>query len=112
MSRAASPEGSIKSEDSRSSNEDQDGASRQRPGTEQRVMQTLEDLFSKDSTASYYLSQKSEMLLFEPNKEQEDKAGETFVWRKKNQKIGLDKLDPQRLLVVNRLKQEETAVGY
>ena len=61
------------------------------------------------SKASYYLSQKSEMLLFDQIREPEEKS-ESFVWRKKNQQIGLDKLDPQKVLLLNKLKQEETAV--
>lgn len=39
-----------------------------------------------------------------------DHNSESFVWRKKNQKIGLDKLDPQKVLLLNQLKQDETAV--
>jgi hypothetical protein len=50
------------------------------------------------------------MLLFDQIKEPDHGAGESFVWRKKNQKIGLDKLDPQKVLLLNSLKQEETAV--
>ena len=48
--------------------------------------------------------------MFDQFKEPEDKSTETFIWRKKNQKIGLDKLDPQNLLMLNKLKQEETTV--
>jgi hypothetical protein len=55
------------------------------------------------------LAQKSEVLMFDQIKETENNT-ESFVWRKKNQKIGLDKLDPQKVLLLNSLKQEETAV--
>ena len=44
-------------------------------------------------------------------KEIDEKANETFIWRKKNQKIGIDKLEPTQVLMLNKLKQEETAVG-
>lgn len=50
------------------------------------------------------------MLLFDKVKEVEDKT-ENFVWRKKDKQIGLDKLDPEKVLAINRLKQEETAVS-
>lgn len=71
----------------------------------------MDDFFQKDQTKSnYYLSQKSEMLLFDTIKEPEEKT-ENFVWRKKNQQIGIDKLDPQKVLMLNRIKQEETAVS-
>ena len=55
------------------------------------------------------MAQKSETLLFETTKEPE--KNETFIWRKKNQKIGLDKLEPEKILLLNKLKQEETAVS-
>ena len=47
--------------------------------------------------------------MFDQIKETENNT-ESFVWRKKNQKIGLDKLDPQKVLLLNSLKQEDTAV--
>ena len=50
------------------------------------------------------------MLLFDKVKEPEEKS-ESFVWRKKNQKTGIDKLDPEKMLLLNKLKQEETAVN-
>ena len=49
--------------------------------------------------------------MFDQIKESEDKSSETFIWRKKNQKIGLDKLEPQQLLMVSKLKKDETAVS-
>lgn len=49
--------------------------------------------------------------MFDNFKDHEDKSTETFVWRKKNQKIGLDKLEPEKLLLLNKFKQEETAVS-
>jgi hypothetical protein len=73
--------------------------------------ETLDDFFNKGGTnASWHLAQKSEALLFDHGRpvELEDKSNETFIWRKKNQKTGLDKLDPQNLLMIQRLKQEET----
>ena len=48
--------------------------------------------------------------MFDNFKEPEDKSNETFIWRKKNQKTGMDKLDPQNLIMLNKLKQEETQV--
>jgi hypothetical protein len=48
--------------------------------------------------------------MFDHFKEPEDKTNETFIWRKKNQKTGMDKLDPQNLIMLNKLKQEETQV--
>ena len=68
------------------------------------------DHFFHQNNVNYYLAQKSEMLLFDQVKEPDEKANETFIWRKKNQKIGLDKLEPEKLLMLNKLKQEETAV--
>lgn len=62
---------------------------------------------NKESKTNYYLSQKSEMLMFDKIKEPEEKT-ENFVWRKKNAQIGLNKLDPEKVLMINRLKQEET----
>jgi hypothetical protein len=41
-------------------------------------------------------------------KEPEEKT-ENFVWRKKNAQTGIDKLDSTKILLLNRLKQEETA---
>lgn len=67
------------------------------------------DFFPKaESNTSYYLSQKSEMLLFDKVAEVEDQS-ENFVWRKKDKQIGIDKLEPAKVLMINRLKQEETA---
>ncbi len=71
---------------------------------------STKDFFQKESNTSYYLSQKSEMLLFDKVKEPEENS-ENFVWRKKNQKIGIDKLEPEKVLMINRLKQEETSVS-
>ncbi len=51
------------------------------------------------------------MLLFDKVKEPEENS-ENFVWRKKNQKIGIDKLEPEKVLMINRLKQEETSVSF
>jgi hypothetical protein len=50
--------------------------------------------------------------MFDQVKESDDKASETFIWRKKNQKIGLDKLEPQQLLMVNKIKKDETSVSF
>lgn len=68
----------------------------------------MTNYFKDQPKTDYYLAQKSEMLLFDKSVEAEDK-NETFVWRKKDKKIGLDKLDPQKVLMLNKLKQEETA---
>ena len=73
--------------------------------------EALDEFFHRGaSEKNWHLAQKSEQLLFDQVAEPEEKMNETFVWRKKNQKIGLDKLDPQQMLMVNKLKQEETAV--
>jgi hypothetical protein len=71
--------------------------------------ETLEEFFNRNSNANYLLSQKSEMLMFDKAKESEEKNTEQFIWRKKNQKIGLDKLDPEKIVMLNKMKQEETA---
>ena len=68
----------------------------------------MTNYFKDQPKTDYYLAQKSEMLLFDKSVEPEDK-NETFVWRKKDKKIGVDKLDPQKKLMLNQLKQEETA---
>ncbi len=83
------------------------------PSRESKQMpdSSSKNFFQKESNTSYYLSQKSEMLLFDKIKEPEENT-ENFVWRKKNQKIGIDKLDPEKVLIINRLKQEETAVSF
>jgi uncharacterized protein YdcH (DUF465 family) len=88
-----------------------------KPGT------SLQDFFkiNEKSERNWHLSQKSEMLLFDDKhtslddalkqqQQSQQSAGETFIWRKKNQKIGLDKLDPEQMFLVNKLKQEETNV--
>ena len=73
--------------------------------------ETLDEFFNKSGTnASWHLAQKSETLMFDNFKEPEDKSNETFIWRKKNQKTGMDKLDPQNLIMLNKLKQDETQV--
>ncbi|RMZ98856.1 cactin [Brachionus plicatilis] len=72
--------------------------------------ETLDDLFKKseENDMNWHLNQKSETLLFDQFKEPVDKQSETFIWRKKNQKFGLDKLEPEKYLLINKLKQEET----
>lgn len=72
------------------------------------AVEAMTNYFKDQPKTDYYLAQKSEMLLFDKSEEPEDK-NETFVWRKKDKKIGVDKLDPQKKLVLNQLKQEETA---
>lgn len=76
--------------------------------------EALNDFFNKNSStaAEWHLAQKSEVLMFDRTKDDNDdkNQSETFVWRKKNQKIGLDKLDPEHLLLINKMKQEETRV--
>lgn len=71
---------------------------------------SFDDLFKKTSNTSYYLAQKSEMLLFDQVKETDLTNTEQFVWRKKNQKIGIDKLEPQKQIMLNQFKREETEV--
>lgn len=73
----------------------------------QTAKESMENYFQDQNRSNYYLSQKSEMLLFDKVKEPEEKV-ENFVWRKKNQQSGIDKLDPEKLMLVNKLKQEET----
>lgn len=49
--------------------------------------------------------------MFDEDATAEDKnASETFVWRKKNAKIGLDKFNAEHILLMNKIKQEETQV--
>ena len=75
--------------------------------------ETLDEFFNQSGTnASWHLAQKSETLMFDHFKEPEDKSSETFIWRKKNQKTGMDKLDPQNLIMLNKLKQDETQVCF
>ena len=98
------------SESSSSSTESSRSASPVHNRSDKTAKESMNDFFKSDqSKANYYLSQKSEMLLFDTIKEPEEKT-ENFVWRKKNQQIGIDKLDPQKVLMMNRIKQEETAV--
>jgi hypothetical protein len=59
------------------------------------------------SDANWHLSQKSETLMFDKHKEQDDRSSETFIWRKKHEKTGVDKLDFDKIATINRLKQEE-----
>lgn len=97
------------SESSSSSTESSRSASPVHNRSDKTAKESMNDFFKSDqSKANYYLSQKSEMLLFDTIKEPEEKT-ENFVWRKKNQQIGIDKLDPQKVLMMNRIKQEETA---
>lgn len=65
---------------------------------------------STSSNANWHLAQKSETLVFDQTPEETNV--ETFVWRKKNQKIGLDKIDPEQIVVLNKIKQEETQVSF
>lgn len=76
--------------------------------------ETLDDLFKKSqaSDINWHLNQKSETLLYEQFKDPSDKQTETFIWRKKNQKIGLDKLEPEKFMLINKLKQDETRVNF
>lgn len=75
------------------------------------VKETLTEFYNRnDSIVNWHLAQKSESLLYDhASKEQDEKANETFIWRKKNQKIGIDKLEPTQVLMLNKLKQEETS---
>ncbi len=59
---------------------------------------------------NWHLAQKSEKLLYDQNKDDfnDDKHQDTFIWKKKNQKTGIDKLESDKILLLNRLKQEET----
>ncbi len=68
--------------------------------------------FDKISDASWHLAQKSETLMYDQRKESEEKQSETFIWKKKNQKTGMDKLEPEKMMVLNKLKQEETSVNF
>lgn len=74
----------------------------------QTAKASMASFFPDQSKSNYYLSQKSEMLLFDKIKEPEEKV-ENFVWRKKNQQTGVDKLNPEKVMLINQLKQEETA---
>ncbi|CAF1085442.1 unnamed protein product [Brachionus calyciflorus] len=71
--------------------------------------ETLDDLFKKSQTSdmNWHLSQKSETLIYDHIKEPDDKSAETFVWKKKHEKIGLDKVDPDKISTLKKLKQEE-----
>jgi len=48
--------------------------------------------------------------MFDDQANDDKNANETFVWRKKNAKIGLDKYDPKDLTVLSKIKQEENQV--
>lgn len=67
----------------------------------------LEDL----SLMNWHLAQKSETLMFDDQPSEDKNANETFVWRKKNTKFGLDKFDPKDLILLNKAKQDETQVN-
>ena len=46
--------------------------------------------------------------MFDQHKEIEDRNAETFIWRKKHEKTaGTEKIDVEKIALVNRLKQEE-----
>ncbi len=49
------------------------------------------------------------MLMFDKSKNDMDEKQneEHFVWRKKNQKTGIDKLEPAQLLMLNKVKRAE-----
>ena len=85
-------------------------------GRPQTAVEAMTSFF-KDEPASrgdYYLAQKSERLLYEVGGAAADDgadaegAGGTFVWRQKDKRSGLDRLEPEQVLLVNRLKREET----
>jgi hypothetical protein len=61
------------------------------------------------SDVNWHLSQKSEMLLFDTHKEQDDRQNETFIWRKKHEKAGAAKIDVDKIALINKLRQEEAA---
>lgn len=63
---------------------------------------------SGDSDVNWHLAQKSEKLLFDQHQDAGDDRAERFVWRKKHEKIGIDKLDTDRISTIDRLKKEET----
>ncbi len=106
-----SSQSSSSTRSSRASSSEREKSSKAKENsTTKTAKETLDDFFKKNSDSNYYLAQKSEMLLFDQIKEPDHGNAESFVWRKKNQKIGLDKLDPQKVLLLNSLKQEETAV--
>lgn len=108
--RSRSPSSSSRSSRTASSSR---SSSPETKSTSKKKLETLDDLFKKSqaSDMNWHLSQKSETLLYDQFKEPGEKQTETFIWRKKNQKIGLDKLEPDKYLIVNKLKQEETRVN-
>jgi hypothetical protein len=63
------------------------------------------------SDVNWHLSQKSETLMFDTHREQDDRQSETFIWRKKHEKTGggAAKLDFDKIAMMNKLKQEEAA---
>lgn len=66
--------------------------------------------YDKLSLMSWHLAQKSETLMFDDQQNEDKNDNETFVWRKKNAKIGLDKCDPKDVFLLNKTKKEETQV--
>lgn len=108
-SRSRSKSSNRSSASSRSSSPEMNSKESSSHPPKTKSKETFDDLFKKTSNTSYYLAQKSEVLMFDQIKESESNT-EQFVWRKKNQKIGLDKLDPQRQVLLNQLKREETEV--
>ena len=63
------------------------------------------------SLMNWHLSQKSETLMYDDQPSEDKNAAETFVWRKKFDKSGLDKIDPKNLILLREAKQRETEVN-
>jgi len=98
-----------------SSSDDSSRSSSPEPSKkETKTATTLKDYFDEKESNSinWHLSQKSETLMFDQAKESDEKNNETFIWRKKNQKVGIDKLEPTQTFLLNKLKQEEAQVKY
>ena len=111
-SRSRSPKRS-RSDSSRSNSRHSTASDRSLDVQPKTVLKSAKEVFNDylgtKTDLDWQLKQKSETLMFETTKEPE--KTETFIWRKKNQKIGLDKLEPEKIMMLNRLKQEETAVS-
>lgn len=110
-SRSKSPKGprsdSSRSNSRHSTASDMSSADSKPKPVLKSAKEVFNDYLGTKTDMDWHLKQKSESLLFEATKEPE--KNETFIWRKKNQKTGLDKLEPEKILMLNKLKQEETA---
>jgi hypothetical protein len=74
---------------------------------------TKEEAFRHEESKSknWALSEKSESLLYGSKTEREEPVTSNFVWKKKHEKVGIDRLDFDTMSELNARKQIEAKVS-